>query len=119
MDPEQIRARLEAERVRLEALRADINTDLSDEEQNQDTELSSVDQHPADSGTETFDFERDQSIAESIDAELREVAEALDRLQQGTYGRCEADGAPIPAERLEALPATRWCAAHAAEAAAS
>src|SRR6476619_4906756 len=40
-------------------------------------------------------------------AELTEVEAALDRIRQGTYGMCEATGAPISAERLRALPWTR------------
>jgi hypothetical protein len=34
----------------------------------------------------------------------------LDRLARGQYGRCEHCGRPIPDERLEAVPATRFCA---------
>lgn len=38
-----------------------------------------------------------------------EVEAALERLAAGTYGTCEACGRPISAERLDALPATRFC----------
>ena len=72
-------------------------------------ELSSLDQHQADVGTETFDRERDLSILEQVEAELADVEHALRRLDEGTYGTCEACGRPISEERLEALPATRFC----------
>ncbi len=72
-------------------------------------ELSSVDQHQADTGTETFNRERDISILESLEAELTDVEHALARLDDGTYGTCEACGRPIGDERLEALPAARFC----------
>ena len=47
-----------------------------------------------------------------LDAELLEVAAALDRLETGQYGRCEDCGEPIPDERLSALPTARRCAPH-------
>jgi RNA polymerase-binding transcription factor DksA len=36
--------------------------------------------------------------------ELAQVNRALERIAQGTYGRSEVSGKPIPIERLEALP---------------
>jgi DnaK suppressor protein len=41
------------------------------------------------------------------------VALALQRLEDGTYGRCEACGVAIEPARLEAMPATRFCISHA------
>ena len=38
-----------------------------------------------------------------------ELHAALARMDAGTYGQCEGCGAPIPFERLEALPETRFC----------
>jgi RNA polymerase-binding transcription factor DksA len=42
-------------------------------------------------------------------AQLEETQAALDRLDAGTYGRCDGCGAAIPAERLRALPHTATC----------
>ena len=118
-DPAAIRRRLEEEQARLSGVRDGLQGDLSAESESGSLEeLSDVDQHPADTGTETFNRERDLGIAESLDAELAEVAAALGRLDEGTYGRCEACGRPIPAERLDALPATRFCVEDAALASA-
>lgn len=36
---------------------------------------------------------------------------ALERMAAGTYGMCEACGAPIPLERLQAIPEARYCVA--------
>ena len=72
-------------------------------------ELSSVDQHPADLGTETFEREKDVSIIEQVEAELADVEHALRRLDEGTYGLCEACGQPIGDARLDAIPAARLC----------
>jgi RNA polymerase-binding transcription factor DksA len=72
-------------------------------------ELSHLAVHQADLGTETFNRERDLSILENLEAELVDVEHALARLDEGTYGLCEACGRPIGDARLEALPAARFC----------
>ncbi len=111
MQGEQARDRLMAERVRLRELRDDFVDDglTSESEEDSLSELSSVDQHQADVGTETFNRERDLSILERVEAELADVEHALQRLDDGTFGTCEACGRPIGEARLEALPATRFC----------
>ena len=118
MNPDQARQRLEEERARLEGVRATFADEhLSDESETENlSELSSIDQHQADVGSETFEREKDISILEQIEAELEDVEHALHRLDDGTYGTCEVDGKPIPADRLEAMPAARFCLEHQVEA---
>jgi len=41
--------------------------------------------------------------------QLRQVQEALDRLDLGEYGYCQACGVPIAPKRLQAVPWTRYC----------
>ena len=43
---------------------------------------------------------------------LQQVREALQRLDNGTFGRCVVDGAPIDEKRLEAVPWTPYCLKH-------
>lgn len=113
MESEHARTRLDEERERLQALKDEYNAEgLHDETEDASLgELSSLDQHQADVGTETFNRERDLSILEQVETELGDVEHALRRLDDGTYGTCEACGKPIPDERLEALPAARFCLA--------
>ncbi|HJR25384.1 MAG TPA: hypothetical protein VJ804_07925 [Acidimicrobiales bacterium] len=47
-----------------------------------------------------------------IEAELADVARALERLDEGTYGTCEVCGQALPDELLGTAPASRWCAEH-------
>ena len=47
---------------------------------------------------------------------LREVDEALERMDQGTYGRCESCQVWIPKTRLEYIPWARFCIQHQEEA---
>jgi DnaK suppressor protein len=49
------------------------------------------------------------SQQDSVRRVLAEIDGALARLEDGTYGTCEGCGKPIPVERLEILPHTRFC----------
>jgi DnaK suppressor protein len=44
---------------------------------------------------------------------LQQVRDALDRVADGTFGRCIVDGGPIEEQRLEAMPWTPYCLKHA------
>lgn len=111
MEYKPVKDHLETERQRLEALRDQFASEgLTTESESENLEaLTIVSQHPADVGTETFDRERDMSILEQVEAELADVEHALHRLDDGTYGRCEACGRVIDEVRLEARPAARLC----------
>jgi RNA polymerase-binding transcription factor DksA len=101
--------RLEEERTRLQGIRDGIQREQEDVISDAAGELSSVDQHPGDSGTETFEMEKNVSLLEQVDDELLEVEAAVQRLERGAYGSCQVCGRPIGDERLEAMPATRFC----------
>ena len=51
--------------------------------------------------------------ADSSSARLVQVRDALARIDNGTYGACLVDGAPIGAARLDAVPWAAHCLAHA------
>lgn len=114
MDADRARKLLDAERTRLERLRDEQRAALAQSATDSSSELSSLDQHPGDLGTDTFERERDSSILEQLEAELSEIDAAYQRLEEGRYGICEGTGEPIPDERLEALPATRYTAEYEA-----
>ena len=61
----------------------------------------------------TIAFERSQLSASLAAARAgrADVEQALARVAEGTYGRCETCGGPIPPGRLEALPAVTTCVA--------
>jgi RNA polymerase-binding transcription factor DksA len=71
--------------------------------------FSDVPTHPADLGTDAFEVELDLSFLEKKDQILLEINDALERIEQGTFGRCEECGREIPRERLKALPYARYC----------
>jgi DnaK suppressor protein len=67
----------------------------------------------ADSSQVTAERGEAEVLAGQLQETLDEVALALGRLEDGSYGICEACGEPIGAARLEAMPATRFCIKHA------
>ena len=76
-------------------------------------ELSTVDNHPADLGTELYEREKDMAIHVHEHSELEKVNNALLAMKNGTYGVCDDCGEDIPFERLEAVPYTTCCIEHA------
>jgi len=107
MNKAKARKRLEEERTRLEGVRDGLLREEAAADAS--AELSNVDQHPGDLGSEAFEHEKNQSLLEQVSDELLQIEAAFQRVEQGTYGTCQACGRPIGAERLEALPATRFC----------
>jgi DnaK suppressor protein len=97
VDEQRARELLAAERARIEQALADLRPGDGDE-------LSHLDQHPADEGSELFEDERDSGIAQALREELAAVERAERRLEQGTYGLSVETGQPIPDERLEVMP---------------
>jgi DnaK suppressor protein len=63
----------------------------------------------ADAGQATAERVNLLTMVRNLRDTLREVDAALERMETGTYGRCQKCAKPIPEERLEALPATRLC----------
>jgi DnaK suppressor protein len=97
VDEARARELLARERERVERALDDV-TPPGDEE------LSHVDQHVADEGTELFEAELDEGLADQLREELAAIERAEQRLAEGKYGLSVESGEPIPDERLEAMP---------------
>jgi DnaK suppressor protein len=66
--------------------------------------------HMADAGTDAFDRDFALSMASSEQSALYEIEQAINRIRNGTYGKCELTGNPIEPERLKAVPWARFSA---------
>ena len=53
--------------------------------------------------------ERHKELLSDLRQDLDEVESAMERLDEGTYGRCEVCGSPFSGAELEAQPALRRC----------
>lgn len=62
--------------------------------------------HLADSATDEFDHDLALAMLAREESAVTEINDAITRLLEGRYGRCEETGERIPAARLRALP---WC----------
>jgi DnaK suppressor protein len=71
--------------------------------------LSDVPVHPADLASDDYAEEVNLGLLENEEQLLAEVDDALDRIERGTFGRCENCGREISRERLEAIPYARYC----------
>lgn len=103
LDLEYFRTRLEEMRASMQAQVEQIEQDY-DLESAQGSESYGAGNHPADDATDVFDRQRYRAVEHEVSDELRLVAQALQRIEDGTYGICAVSGQPIPTERLEVRP---------------
>src|SRR5215216_5770710 len=96
MDPERAHELLAAERARIEQALARLgHVDTGEVQDIGD---------PGNLGSELYQNELDEGLAERFREELEAVERAEARLAAGTYGLSVESGEPIPDERLEAVP---------------
>lgn len=70
--------------------------------------LSHLPQHMADQGSDTYDQTLALDLAASQRGMLKEIDDALARIDAGTYGICDMLGVAISPERLEETPWARY-----------
>lgn len=109
LDPDKYRKMLLQERERLHKEIEFIEQDISYADAGGNSELSDYDQHPADTGSETYEKEKDLSIRDSWREVIGRIDEAIGKLDRGTYGECDRCGREIPKERLDAIPYAIYC----------
>jgi DnaK suppressor protein len=110
VDDDRARVLLDSERRRIEALIADLRVTRSDDR--------AAESEAADWGDPAQPLAAegaDDAIATGLDARLRALERAEQRLVAGAYGRSVRSGAPIPDERLEADPAAELTADEAVD----
>src|SRR5262249_59296208 len=107
-------AELASYRGKLLALRDRLTGDVSslaaevlNSEDEASGNLSHVPIHMADLGT--YERECTLGLLENEEQTLQEIAAALGRIEQGTFGHCQGCRNAIPKDRLHALPYARHC----------
>jgi len=80
-----------------------------------EVEEETVDQHIGDVGSVTLDREMELSIQGNTEHLLAQVNRALEKIEQGTYGRCDRCGREIGEGRLQAVPYANLCLEHQRE----
>jgi DnaK suppressor protein len=109
-DEAAVRSRLQAERERL---RRDIYELTRGERSAQPVDpildAGNLKSEQADDADMVFEAERNRAVADNAQALLAQVEAALQRLDNGTYGKCVQCGKDINPRRLEALPWATLC----------
>ncbi|MCE5250349.1 TraR/DksA family transcriptional regulator [bacterium] len=82
---------------------------MSTTSKDQSGDLSAYSFHMADQGTDTMEREMAFSLASREGRYLHHLNEALDRIKDGTYGKCRSCGNDISKSRLEAVPNATQC----------
>jgi DnaK suppressor protein len=109
MELEQARSLLTAEQARLRESLADVGASQADDRQ-AESETGDV----ADPATSLEAQGIDDAVAASLRDRLAAVERALQRVDDGTYGRSIRSGVPIPDARLEADPSAELTVEEAA-----
>ena len=103
MDETQARSRLQAERAEVADLLKGTETAGQDDRADEDEVAETGDAE--DAATYLTAEAMDDSTADTLRDRLAAIDRALQRLDNGTYGRSVRSGVPIPDERLDADPA--------------
>jgi DnaK suppressor protein len=110
---------LTLQRERLLALRARLRGDIiqmSDNALNKDhNTTTSMPNHMAELASGNFDQEFTLSLLGGEEDALDQVEAAIERIENGNYGKCDTCGVKIPKSRLEAIPYTAQCVRCASE----
>jgi DnaK suppressor protein len=110
IDTATYRTRLEEERARLtnavDFLERENAGSIADEL----GEISTGNEnHIGETATATYDRELDEGLEEGAQQTLRDIDDALRKIEEGSYGVCEVCGEPIGAARLSAIPWAKLC----------
>ena len=107
----------DAVRQRLEAERAQLESDIYERTQGSEavvptdpiSDAGGLESYKADDADAMRDTERNQAITRNSEQILAQVKTALQRLDAGSYGICQNCGKPINPRRLERLPYATLC----------
>jgi DnaK suppressor protein len=112
IDTEHFRIELLKERERVQAALANLRESHSgslDDETDEVTGMTDNYDHVGGTATATLDREIDYTLGENSGQILIEIDKALQRIEDGTYGKCTECGKEIPVERLEVYPWASLC----------
>lgn len=115
MDLQYFKTKIEEEIGRVEAeLQAVGVQDEAGDWEGKETELDTMSAvaDPNEAADKQEEYGTNRAINDTLEIRYKELRDALERIEKGTYGKCEVSGEPIEEDRLEANPAARTCKAH-------
>ena len=79
----------------------------TDTEGNFETKFDDIGDSPDENATEVEEYVDNLGVENTLETQLKDVTEALARMEVGTYGVDEVSGKDISVERLRAYPGAR------------
>ena len=116
LNVEKYKAKLLEEKARLEGNLSDVGRKNPDtpgdwEATGDETETEPI-SDPNDIADSMEEFEARSATLGELELSLKDVNDALEKIEKGTYGICEVSGEAIESDRLDANPAARTCKKH-------
>lgn len=70
---------------------------------------------PDEKGDKFEEYEANAAVLNPLELRWRNIKRALEKIEKGTYGKCEISGEEIEGDRLEVNPSARTCKEHMEE----
>lgn len=109
---DDLRATLEAERDSLEEELGEHGRKVGKDWQGTSKSVGE-EPDPNDAADNIEQLSTNVPLVEELEKRHKEIDKALEKMDKGTYGHCEACKEPIDIDRLEANPAAATCVEHA------
>ncbi len=72
-----------------------------------ETQMENIGTDQDENATEVEEYVDNLALESNLEGQLRDVSDALEKMEKGAYGLCEKTGKEISIERLKAYPAAR------------
>jgi RNA polymerase-binding protein DksA len=73
------------------------------------TNFNEIGEDEDENASEVEEYTDNLALEANLEKQLKEILDALKKMENGTYGKCENCDIDIPIERLRAYPAAKIC----------
>ena len=111
LDPEilaELKSKLLSEKTRVEQELVRIAKPTK-AEGDFETSFNEIGSDEDENASEVEEYTDNLALETNLQKQLKEITDALSRMEDGTYGKCENCEADVPLERLRAYPAASKC----------
>ena len=74
-----------------------------------DINFNEIGKDEDENASEIEEYTDNLALESTLEKQLEDIKESLEKIEAGNYGKCENCGADIPMERLRAYPAAKKC----------
>jgi DnaK suppressor protein len=105
---QELKAKLEDEKIKLEEDLKKIAKPTENPEEFE-TKYEDFGTDRDENASEVEEYTDNLALENTLEIQLKEINDALEKMQKGTYGICENCNEEIDEERLKAYPAAKTC----------